>query len=155
MSASTDKANEPQDIMVWALGQDKSLRELLTDKDAELAKKGNVLTINLGSKTITIMDSDPANNGAPTDVSSPSGAGAPSTEVQHTEPRRRRIPFSHMAAEIEKLRKEGLTQKEVAQRLGTTQANVSRIERAAQKAREEETQEAAQPATESSPASDA
>lgn len=52
------------------------------------------------------------------------------------EPRRPegpRVPFAKRAKEIHDLRMQGLTQKQVADKLGTTQANVSRIEMALKK----------------------
>lgn len=85
---------------------------IIIPNDADFVKHGNTITITLNSGECSIH------------------------HLPEEEPRLSegfRVPFTKRAKEIHDLRMQGLTQKQVADKLGTTQANVSRIEMALKK----------------------
>ena len=92
---------------------DMTLSDLMASKDVEVHKKDNVLKIKrrTPSETITV------------EVRSYDDTAIVSQSRTH-----RNRPFSQMESTIAQLRKEGKTQAEVADILGTTQTNISKIE---------------------------
>lgn len=93
---------------------DMTLRELMSSKDAEVHKKDNVLKIKRRTPSETIM----------VEVRSYDDT----TTIFQSQTHRDR-PFSRMGSTIAKMRAEGKTQAEVAEILGTTQTNISKIEK--------------------------
>ena len=98
----------PRDIGEMTIG------ELMSSKDVEVRKKNNVLRMKRRTQSETVMleirsDDD--------------------TTIVSQSRTFRDKPVSHMEATIAQLRKEGRTQAEVADILGTTQTNISKIER--------------------------
>ena len=99
----------PKDVM------ERTLSQLLVDENIEVTRKGKVWTLNTGSQVITIQ---PAIRG---EVAPPPKA-APT-------PRKHSTPIAQMGDRIKELREQGKSQREVAKILGTSQANISKIER--------------------------
>lgn len=93
---------------------DMTLRELMASKDVEVHKKDNVLKLKRRMPTETVM----------VEVRSYDDAAIVSQSRTH-----RDKPFSQMESTIAKMRAEGKTQAEVADLLGTTQTNISKIEK--------------------------
>lgn len=91
-----------------------TLEELMSSDDVEIHKKGNVLKIKgkTGSEIISIEVRSYDNT----------------TTVLKSQTHRDK-PVSQMRPTIAKMRKEGKTQAEVADILGTTQTNISKIEK--------------------------
>ena len=111
MSDIIEKSSEliaPQNVM------EKTLRQLLIDENVEVTRKGKVLTLNTGSEIITIQ---------------PAIKNADDSTKLTTTPRKLPTPISQMGDRIKELRDQGKSQREVAKLLGTTQANISKIER--------------------------
>ena len=93
---------------------DMTLRDLMSSTDVEVHKKDNVLKMKRRTSSETIM----------VEVRSHDNT----TIVSKSRTNRDR-PFSQMETTIAQLRAEGKTQAEVADILGTTQTNISKIER--------------------------
>ncbi len=93
---------------------DMTLKELLTCKDVEVHKKDNVLKMKRRTSTeiltVEVRDYEDA-----------------AVISQSKTPLDKR--FNQMGSTIAKMRAEGKTQREVAEILGTTQTNISRIEK--------------------------
>ncbi len=135
MSDLLEKSAEilaPQDVM------GKTLRELMVDPSVEINRKGNILTLNTGREIITIRPC--SNDGAQEqgNVTAENASASPSAAK-----RNRGQPITQLKSKIVELRAAGKTQREVAELLGTTQANISKIEREMKK----ETQGVADAAT--------
>lgn len=92
---------------------DMTLRDLLSSKDVEVHKKDNVLKMKRRTPSETVM----------VEVHSYDDAAIVSQSQTY-----RDRPFSQMETTIAQLRAEGRTQAEVADILGTTQTNISKIE---------------------------
>lgn len=93
---------------------DMTLRELMSSKDVEVRKKDNVLKMKRRTPSETIM----------LEVRSyDDTAIVAQSRTPHDK------PFSQMGSTIAKMRSEGRTQAEVADILGTTQTNISKIEK--------------------------
>ena len=93
---------------------DMTLRELISSTDAEVHKKDNVLKVKRRTPSETIM----------VEVRS-----YDDTAIVSQSRTCRDRPFSQMESTIAKMREEGKTQAEVADILGTTQTNISKIEK--------------------------
>ena len=93
---------------------DMTLRDLMSSTDVEVHKKDNVLKMKRRTSSETIM----------VEVRSHDNT----TIVSKSRTNRDR-PLSQMETTISQLRAEGKTQAEVADILGTTQTNISKIER--------------------------
>ncbi|MDD6511980.1 hypothetical protein [Sharpea azabuensis] len=98
----------PKDIADMTLG------DLMSSKDVEIHKKDNVLKIKRRTTSETIM----------LEIRS-----FDDTSIVSQSKTNRDRPFSQMKKTIAKLRAEGKTQAEVADILGTTQTNISKIEK--------------------------
>ena len=114
-----------------------TLEQLLSDKltvgemrgimGCEIHAKNGVLTITTPNKTITIKDTDKGGAKAPRASAAPKAAGARSGTGRRG--RRPSHTFEELAPRVKEMRDQGMTQREVAEALDTTQANVSKIER--------------------------
>ena len=93
---------------------DMTLGEILSNPDVEVHKKGNVVRMKRKTSTESIMVEVRGYSDAVTVSESRASRGK---------------PFNQMGGTIAKMRAEGKTQAEVADILGTTQTNISRIER--------------------------
>lgn len=93
---------------------DMTLRDLMSSTDVEVHKKDNVLKMKRRTSSETIMVEIRSHDNT--------------TIVSKSRTNRDR-PFSQMETTIAQLRAEGKTQAEVADILGTTQTNISKIER--------------------------
>ncbi len=93
---------------------DMTLKDLMSSQDVEIHKKDNVLKLKRRTASETIM----------VEVRS-----YDDTAVISQSRTCRTKPFSQMETTITKLRAEGKTQAEIADILGTTQPNISKIER--------------------------
>lgn len=93
---------------------DMTLRELLVSKDVEVHKKDNYLKMKRKTSTETVT----------IEVRS-----YDDTAVISQSRTSLNKPFNQMTSTIAQMRAEGKTQAEVAEILGTTQTNISRIER--------------------------
>ena len=91
-----------------------TLKELMSNKDVEIHKKDNVLRMKRRTTSETVM----------VEVRSYDDASIISQSKTY-----RNRPFSQMETTIQQLRAEGRTQTEVADILGTTQTNISKIEK--------------------------
>lgn len=93
---------------------DMTLKELIACKDVEVHKKANVLKMQrkMPTETVTV------------EVRTYDEAAVVSQSRAS-----RSKPFNQMGATIAKMRAEGKTQAEVATILGTTQTNISKIEK--------------------------
>ena len=98
----------PKDVM------ERTLSQLLVDENIEVTRKGKVWTLNTGSQVITIQPA--IREVAPTPKAAPT-------------PRKHSTPIAQMGDRIKELRDQGKSQREVAKILGTSQANISKIER--------------------------
>ena len=92
---------------------DMTLKELMSSKDVEVRKKDNVLRMKRRTQSETVM----------LEVRS-----YDDTAIVSQSRTLRDKPVSHMETTIAQLRAEGRTQAEVADILGTTQTNISKIE---------------------------
>lgn len=92
---------------------DMTLRDLMSSKDVEVRKKDNVLKMKRRTPSETVM----------VEVRSYDDTAIVSQSRTY-----RDRPFSQMETTIAQLRAEGRTQAEVADILGTTQTNISKIE---------------------------
>lgn len=92
---------------------DMTLKDLMSSKDVEIHKKDNVLRLKRRTPSETIM----------VEVRSYDDAAIISQSRTC-----RTKPFSQMETTISQLRAEGKTQSEIADLLGTTQPNISKIE---------------------------
>ena len=114
-----------------------TLEQLLSDKltvgemrgimGCEIHAKNGVLTITTPNKTITIKDTDKGGAKAPRASVAPKAAGARTGTGRRG--RRPAHTFEELAPRVKEMRDQGMTQREVAEALDTTQANVSKIER--------------------------
>jgi len=93
---------------------DMTLEELMSSNDVEIHKKDNVLKM----KRITESEI----------ISIEVRSYDDTTTVLKSQTHRDK-PVSHMSSTIAQMRKEGKTQAEVAYILGTTQTNISKIEK--------------------------
>lgn len=107
----------------------KTLSELINDPRVEVNRKGNVLTLKTDSETITVQ----SNSDIPVSDNAPAESTIISTGVSANITQGRRKPITQMEPIIKQLRTEGKTQLQVAEILGTTQANISKIERTMKK----------------------
>lgn len=98
----------PQDI------GDMTLKDLMFCKDVEVHKKNNVLKMRRTTPSETVMVEIRSYDDAAT--------------VSQSRALRDK-PFSQMESTIAQMRAEGKTQAEVAAILGTTQTNISKIEK--------------------------
>ena len=92
---------------------DMTLKELMSSKDVDVRKKDNVLKMKRRTPSETVM----------IEVRS-----YDDTAIVSQSRTSRDKPFSQMETTIAQLRAEGRTQAEVADILGTTQTNISKIE---------------------------
>ena len=137
MSDLLEKSAEilaPQDVM------GKTLRELMVDPSVEINRKGNILTLNTGREIITIR---PCSNDGAQEQGNVTAENANASASPSAAKRNRGQPITQLKSKIVELRAAGKTQREVAELLGTTQANISKIEREMKK----ETQGVADAAT--------
>lgn len=137
MSDLLEKSAEilaPQDVM------GKTLRELMADPSVEINRKGNILTLNTGREIITIR---PCSNDGAQEQGNVTAENANASAGPSAAKRNRGQPITQLKSKIVELRAAGKTQREVAEILGTTQANISKIEREMKK----EAQEVADTAT--------
>ena len=93
---------------------DMTLNELLGRRDVEVHKKDNILKMKRKTSTETLT----------IEVRSYDDASVVSQSRTSLDK-----PFNQMGSTIAKMRAEGKTQAEVAEILGTTQTNISRIEK--------------------------
>ena len=93
---------------------DMSLNELLGRRDVEVHKKDNILKMKRKTSTETLT----------IEVRSYDDASVVSQSRTSLDK-----PFNQMGTTIAKMRAEGKTQAEVAEILGTTQTNISKIEK--------------------------
>ncbi len=110
----SDLIKKSADIMVPKDIADMTLKDLMSGKDVEIHKKENVLKMKRRTESETIL----------VEIRSYDDT----TTVSKSQTYRDR-PFSHMRSTIAQMRKEGKTQAEVADILGTTQTNISKIEK--------------------------
>ena len=98
----------PGDMIPKGIG-DMTLKDLIFSPDVEVHKKDNVLKLRRRTSS---------------EIRSYDDAATVSQSRTY-----RDKPFSHMESTIAQMRAEGKTQAEVAAILGTTQTNISKIER--------------------------
>jgi DNA-binding CsgD family transcriptional regulator len=103
----------PSDMIPKDIG-DMTLKELIFSPDVEVHKKDNILKMRKSTSSETVM----------LEIRSYDDAATVSQSRTY-----RDKPFSHMESTIAQMRAEGKTQAEVAAILGTTQTNISKIER--------------------------
>lgn len=103
----------PGDMIPKGIG-DMTLKDLIFSPDVEVHKKDNVLKLRRRTSSETVM----------LEIRSYDDAATVSQSRAY-----RDKPFSHMESTIAQMRAEGKTQAEVAAILGTTQTNISKIER--------------------------
>jgi DNA-binding CsgD family transcriptional regulator len=103
----------PSDMIPKDIG-DMTLKELIFSPDVEVHKKDNILKMRKSTSSETVM----------LEIRSYDDAATVSQSRTY-----RDKPFSHMESTIAQMRAEGKTQAEVATILGTTQTNISKIER--------------------------
>ena len=103
----------PGDMIPKGIG-DMTLKDLIFSPDVEVHKKDNVLKLRRRTSSETVM----------LEIRSYDDAATVSQSRTY-----RDKPFSHMESTIAQMRAEGKTQAEVATILGTTQTNISKIER--------------------------
>lgn len=129
--------NAQQDVIDYVKQAKLDVNEMVADPSVDINRKGNVLTIDTGPAVVIVKlksDNNAQDNAAAESASTDTGTSANKTQT-------RREPITQREAEIKKLRDEGLTQREVAKIMGTTQANISKIERAMKsRAKEQEAQ---------------
>ena len=129
--------NAQQDVIDYVKQAKLDVNELVADPSVDINRKGNVLTIDTGPAVVIVKlksDNSAQDNAAAESSSTDTGTAANKTQA-------RREPITQREAEIKKLRDEGLTQREVAKIMGTTQANISKIERTMKnRAKEQEAQ---------------
>lgn len=92
---------------------DMTLKDLIFSPDVEVHKKDNVLKLRRRTSSETVM----------LEIRSYDDATVSQSRTYRDK------PFSHMESTIAQMRAEGKTQAEVAAILGTTQTNISKIER--------------------------
>lgn len=92
---------------------DMTLKDLIFSPDVEVHKKDNVLKLRRRTSSETVM----------LEIRSYDAATVSQSRTYRDK------PFSHMESTIAQMRAEGKTQAEVAAILGTTQTNISKIER--------------------------
>ena len=120
----------------------KHFRDMLTDPSVEIKSvtlnpNDNILTVNMGDKIVRIQINSINND---QDNIKTKGMITVTGNVTNITQERRK-PVTQMEPMIKQLRDSGKTQRQVAEILGTTQANISKIERAMKsRAREQEAQ---------------
>ncbi len=120
--------NSVKEITLGQLLSDKlTVGEMRGIMGCEIHAKNGVLTITTPNKTITIKDTDKGGAKAPRASVAPKAAGARTGTGRRG--RRPAHTFEELAPRVKEMRDQGMTQREVAEALGTTQANVSKIER--------------------------
>lgn len=132
--------NAQQDVIDYVKQAKLDVNEMVADPSVDINRKGNVLTIDTGPAVVIVkLKSDNSDNNAQDNAAAESASTDTGTSANKTQTRRE--PITQREAEIKKLRDEGLTQREVAKIMGTTQANISKIERAMKsRAKEQEAQ---------------
>ncbi|MDT3664028.1 MAG: helix-turn-helix domain-containing protein [Anaerobiospirillum sp.] len=118
--------NVQQDVIDYVKQAKLDVNEMVADPSVDINRKGNVLTIDTGPAVVIVKlksDNKAQDNAAAESTSTGTVTAANKTQA-------RREPITQREDEIKKLRDEGLTQREVAKIMGTTQANISKIERA-------------------------
>lgn len=126
-----------KDVIDYVKQAKLNITKMVSDPSVDYNRKRNVLTIDTGPAVVIVkLKSD---NSAQDNAVAESTSTGTGTAVNKTQARRE--PITQREAEIKKLRDEGLTQREVAKIMGTTQANISKIERAMKnRAKEQEAQ---------------
>ena len=117
-----------KDMTVGQLLNDKmTIGEILNIDGCEITAKGEILTISTPTKIITIQNTvkrskEPRSEATKSSASGTKrGWGRRGPRPNHT--------FEELAPRVKELRDQNLSQKKVADMLGTSQANVSKIER--------------------------
>lgn len=122
--------NSVKEITLGQLLSDKlTVGEMRGIMGCEIHAKNGVLTITTPNKTITIKDTDKGCAKAPRASVAPKAAGARTGTGTGRRGRRPAHTFEELAPRVKEMRDQGMTQRAVAEALGTTQANVSKIER--------------------------
>lgn len=122
--------NSVKEITLGQLLSDKlTVGEMRGIMGCEIHAKNGVLTITTPNKIITIKDTDKGGAKAPRASVAPKAAGARTGTGTGRRGRRPAHTFEELAPRVKEMRDQGMTQREVAEALGTTQANVSKIER--------------------------
>lgn len=107
-----------------------TIRDLMADPNLEFQKKGDTLEISTPDGIILIKarNSRTASTTSAKNQSDAAATSAPKTRKARGS-RNQYRSLQELAPQVEKLRREGLSQAKVAAKLNTTQANISRIEK--------------------------